>query len=53
MTVMLPFHQSLQTQRYEQPDGDGGKMQKKVAPTVNWLVRWMNIDHRGHLIKIH
>jgi hypothetical protein len=53
MAMVLPFHTSLEAECNEQTDGDGSEVNKKVAPTMNGLVRGMHIDHGRNLIQIH
>jgi hypothetical protein len=53
VTVVLPLNTALKAEGNEQADGDGGEVDKKVAPTVNRLVGRMNINHGSNLIEIH
>jgi hypothetical protein len=50
---VLPFDAALEAKGDEQADGNGGEMNKKVAPAVDRLVRGMHIDHGSYLVEIH
>jgi len=51
--MVLPFDEAFEAEGDEQADGDGGEMDKKVAPAVERLVRGMHVNQRGNLFEIH
>ncbi len=44
--MMPPFDHALQSEGNQESDGDGNEVDEEIAPTVNWLMRWMNVHYR-------
>jgi hypothetical protein len=53
VAMVLPFDAAFEAEGYEQADGDGGEMEKKIAPAMDRLVRGMDVDHGRDLVEIH
>ena len=49
--VVEPFDAGFEHERDEETDGDGGDVKEEVAPAVDGLVRWVNVEQRGSGVR--
>jgi len=50
VAVVDPFDGGLEAERDEKADGDGGDVEEEVAPAVDGLVGWVDVEDGGRLL---